>query len=229
MIQALGGFFTYFVILVENGFLPKTLLGIRINWDDREVNDLEDSYGQQWTYEQRKIVEFTCHTSFFVSIVVVQWADLIICKTRRNSLFQQGMKNRILIFGLFVETALAAFLSYCPGMDVALRMYPLKTLWWFCAFPYSLLIFIYDEVRKFILRRNPGATCKTVGGELYREHMLNVHEEADLSNSNGKEQMIREEIKAKADEDSYNSSKSVHRCCVSAERGTTRGDKYNLS
>ncbi|XP_071777684.2 sodium/potassium-transporting ATPase subunit alpha-2 [Centroberyx gerrardi] len=156
MIQALGGFFTYFVILAENGFLPGTLLGIRINWDDRNLNDLEDGYGQQWTYEQRKIIEFTCHTSFFVSIVVVQWADLIICKTRRNSVFQQGMKNRILIFGLFAETALAAFLSYCPGMDIALRMYPLKTLWWFCAFPYSLLIFIYDEIRKFILRRNPG-------------------------------------------------------------------------
>ncbi|XP_030607358.1 sodium/potassium-transporting ATPase subunit alpha-2 [Archocentrus centrarchus] len=156
MIQALAGFFTYFVILAENGFLPGTLVGIRLNWDDREVNDVEDSYGQQWTYEQRKIVEFTCHTAFFASIVVVQWADLIICKTRRNSLFQQGMKNRILIFGLLVETALAAFLSYCPGMDVALRMYPLKVLWWFCAFPYSLLIFLYDEVRKFILRRNPG-------------------------------------------------------------------------
>uniref|UniRef100_A0A8C8SNM3 Sodium/potassium-transporting ATPase subunit alpha n=1 Tax=Pelusios castaneus TaxID=367368 RepID=A0A8C8SNM3_9SAUR len=126
MIQALGGFFAYFVILAENGFLPSGLVGIRLNWDDRTVNDLEDSYGQQWTYEQRKVVEFTCHTSFFVSIVVVQWADLIICKTRRNSVFQQGMKNKILIFGLFEETALAAFLSYCPGMDVALRMYPLK-------------------------------------------------------------------------------------------------------
>lgn len=45
------------------------------------------------TYEQRKIVEFTCHTAFFVSIVVVQWADVIICKTRRNSVFQQGMKQ----------------------------------------------------------------------------------------------------------------------------------------
>lgn len=44
------------------------------------------------TYEQRKVVEFTCHTAFFASIVVVQWADLIICKTRRNSVFQQGMK-----------------------------------------------------------------------------------------------------------------------------------------
>ncbi|KAF1663493.1 Sodium/potassium-transporting ATPase subunit alpha-1, partial [Aptenodytes patagonicus] len=156
MIQALGGFFTYFVIMAENGFWPSGLLGIRVQWDDRWVNDVEDSYGQQWTYEQRKIVEFTCHTAFFVSIVVVQWADLIICKTRRNSVFQQGMKNKILIFGLFEETALAAFLSYCPGMDVALRMYPLKPTWWFCAFPYSLLIFLYDEVRKLIIRRNPG-------------------------------------------------------------------------
>uniref|UniRef100_A0A6I8PQW7 Sodium/potassium-transporting ATPase subunit alpha n=1 Tax=Ornithorhynchus anatinus TaxID=9258 RepID=A0A6I8PQW7_ORNAN len=160
MIQALGGFFAYFVILAENGFLPSNLVGIRLNWDDRMVNDLEDSYGQQWTYEQRKSVEFTCHTAFFVSIVVVQWADLIICKTRRNSVFQQGMKNKILIFGLFEETALAAFLSYCPGMDVALRMYPLKPSWWFCAFPYSFLIFVYDEIRKLILRRNPGVWVK---------------------------------------------------------------------
>uniref|UniRef100_A0A8C9T326 Sodium/potassium-transporting ATPase subunit alpha n=1 Tax=Scleropages formosus TaxID=113540 RepID=A0A8C9T326_SCLFO len=122
MIQALGGFFSYFVILAENGFLPSVLVGIRLRWDDRSVNDLEDSYGQQWTYEQRKIVEFTCHTAFFVSIVVVQWADVIICKTRRNSVFQQGMK---------------------PS-------------WWFCAFPYSFLIFVYDEIRKLLLRRNPG-------------------------------------------------------------------------
>lgn len=156
MIQALGGFFAYFVILAENGFLPSHLVGIRLHWDDRSTNDLEDSYGQQWTYEQRKIVEFTCHTAFFVSIVVVQWADVIICKTRRNSVFQQGMRNKILIFGLFEETALAAFLSYCPGMDVALRMYPLKPTWWFCAFPYSFLIFIYDEIRKLLIRRNPG-------------------------------------------------------------------------
>ncbi|XP_051920949.1 sodium/potassium-transporting ATPase subunit alpha-3b isoform X1 [Hippocampus zosterae] len=156
MIQALGGFFSYFVILAENGFLPSRLVGIRLDWDDRACNDLEDSYGQQWTYEQRKIVEFTCHTAFFVSIVVVQWADVIICKTRRNSVFQQGMKNKILIFGLFEETALAAFLSYCPGMDVALRMYPLKPSWWFCAFPYSFLIFVYDEIRKLLIRRNPG-------------------------------------------------------------------------
>ncbi|KAF7244310.1 Sodium/potassium-transporting ATPase subunit alpha-2 [Varanus komodoensis] len=160
MMQALAGFFTYFVIMAENGFLPHALLGLRLDWDDRSNNDLEDSYGQQWTYSQRKQVEFTCHTAFFVSIVVVQWADLIICKTRKLSLFHQGMRNKILIFGLLEETALAAFLSYCPGMDVALRMFPLRITWWLCALPFSLLIFVYDEVRKLIIRRQPEGWVK---------------------------------------------------------------------
>lgn len=48
MMQATAGFFTYFVILAENGFLPSYLIGLRIDWDDKYVNDLEDSYGQQW-------------------------------------------------------------------------------------------------------------------------------------------------------------------------------------
>ncbi|CAJ1087526.1 sodium/potassium-transporting ATPase subunit alpha-1 [Xyrichtys novacula] len=156
MMQAVAGFFTYFVVMAENGFHPTDLIGTRKSWDDRNVQDVVDSYGQEWTYQHRKVLEYTCHTAFFVSIVVVQWADLIICKTRRNSIVQQGMKNRILIFGLFAETALAAFLTYCPGMDIALRMYPLRPSWWFCAFPYSLLIFVYDEARKYLIRRYPG-------------------------------------------------------------------------
>merc|ERR1711874_11001 len=156
MIQASAGFFVYFVILAENGFLPMDLFGIRRSWDSSAVNDLEDSYGQEWTYADRKKLEYTCHSAFFVSIVIVQWADLIICKTRRNSVFQQGMKNHFMNFGLVFETLLAAFLSYTPGMDKGLRMYPLKINWWLPAIPFSILIFCYDETRKFLLRRNPG-------------------------------------------------------------------------
>merc|ERR1712106_855776 len=63
---------------------------LRVDWDDKN-NNLEDSYGQEWAYSQRKIVEFTCHTMLFTAIVIVQWADLLICKTRRLSIFQQGM------------------------------------------------------------------------------------------------------------------------------------------
>merc|ERR1712055_436432 len=156
MIQASAGFFVYFVIMAENGFLPAKLFGLRRAWDSHAVNDLEDSYGQEWTYRDRKILEYTCHTAFFVSIVIVQWADLIICKTRKNSVFQQGMKNHFMNFGLCFETILACILSYTPGMDKGLRMYPLKFNWWLPAIPFSILIWCYDETRKFLLRRNPG-------------------------------------------------------------------------
>ena len=126
MIQASAGFFVYFVIMAENGFWPSRLVGIRKEWDSKGVNDLEDSHGQEWTYAQRKVLEYTCHTAFFMSIVIVQWADLMICKTRRNSIIHQGMMNHHLTFGLFFETSLAAFMAYCPGLDKGLRMYPLR-------------------------------------------------------------------------------------------------------
>jgi len=156
MMQASAGFFTYFVIMAESGFLPAYLFGLRLEWDSKAVNDLRDSYGQEWTYAQRKVLEYTCHTAFFMAIVIVQWTDLMICKTRKNSIIHQGMLNHQMTFGLFFETCLAAFLAYCPGLDKGLRMYPLRWTWWLVPMPFSLLIFIYDEVRKSILRRHPG-------------------------------------------------------------------------
>ncbi|XP_065321964.1 sodium/potassium-transporting ATPase subunit alpha-2-like [Gordionus sp. m RMFG-2023] len=156
MVQAAAGFFVYIIIMAENGFLPRSLIGLRMGWDSENVNDLRDSYGQEWTYEDRKILEYTCHTAFFVSIVVVQWADLIICKTRKNSIFKQGMTNWVLNFALVFETAIAVALCYIPGMNRGLRMYPIKFLWWLPATPFAILIFAYDEIRKYIIRHHPG-------------------------------------------------------------------------
>jgi len=155
MMQASAGFFTYYCIMSENGFLWNRLYGIRQSWDTRAINDLSDSYGQEWTYAQRKVLEYSCHTAFFMSIVVVQWTDLIICKTRRLSVLHQGMHNNHLTFGLFFETTLAAFMSYCPGLDKGLRMYPMRFNWWLFPMSFSLLILMFDEIRKRILRANP--------------------------------------------------------------------------
>lgn len=89
-----------------------------------------------------------------MAVVVVHWATLLVSKTRRLSLFTQGMRNNVLTFSLFFETALAAFLSYTPGMEIGLRMFPLKYYWWFLALPFAALLIVYDEVRKFFLRRS---------------------------------------------------------------------------
>jgi len=73
-----------------------------------------------------------------------------------NSILTQGMTNHILNFGLVFETVLAAFLCYCPGLDKGLRMYPLKFGWWLPAIPFSVAIFLYDEARRYLIRKNPG-------------------------------------------------------------------------
>jgi sodium/potassium-transporting ATPase subunit alpha len=155
MIQTAAGFITYFVIMAENGFLPRKLYGLRRHWESFSINDLEDSYGQEWTYRDRKVLEYTCHTAFFVAIVIVQWADLIVCKTRRINVSKQGFGNWALNFGLLFESGLAVFLSYTPGMNIYLNMHPLKLKWWFHAMPFAGLIFVYDELRKFFIRTLP--------------------------------------------------------------------------
>jgi len=153
MIQAASGFFSYFCIMAAHGFRPGDLMMQRQNWDDNTYEWMVDSYGNEWSYKARKELEYTCHTAFFVAIVIVQWADLVICKTRLQSLFTQGMENNMLTFGLFFETCLACVLSYAPGTGKVLKLYPLSFRWWLTPMPFSLLIFIYDETRKLFLRK----------------------------------------------------------------------------
>ena len=94
-------------------------------------------------------------TAYFISIIVAQWSDLLISKTRKLSLFQQGMRNKRMIQGLLFETCLGVFFCYVPGLDkIGLR--PIHGYHWFCGVPWSILILIYDEVRKYIIRDNPG-------------------------------------------------------------------------
>jgi len=93
------------------------------------------------------------HSGYLVSIVCVQWADLMICKTRNLSLSQQGMINMFGNFGLFFETALVAILLYVPPLNVALgtRMiaFPHFAV---PSFSFFTAIFFYDEIRKIWLR-----------------------------------------------------------------------------
>jgi len=71
-------------------------------------------------------------TSYFVTIVIVQWADLLISKTRFMSISSQGMHNGVLNFGLFFETTLAAIMCYTP-FNIALGSRPLN--WRHFGFP----------------------------------------------------------------------------------------------
>jgi len=101
------------------------------------------------------------NTAYFISIIIVQWADLMICKTRTRSLFEQAMTNGFMNYALFFETMLGAFLVYLPIANVVMGTAPLRFVWWVSAIPFSIMIYIYDELRKGYIRNHRAKWMKT--------------------------------------------------------------------
>nr|XP_015840522.1 PREDICTED: sodium/potassium-transporting ATPase subunit alpha isoform X2 [Tribolium castaneum] len=153
MMEALGAFLVYFLIMAEFGFMPMGLINIRNDWES-QGKLLNDSYGRTWNHSQRRVLENTCNTAVMMSVVVTQWTNLVACKTRVNSILVQGMGNMVLNASLVVETALTAILSYTPYM-YHLTFYPLKWWWWMYAFPFAIFLLLFDEFRKWHIRKYP--------------------------------------------------------------------------
>eukprot|EP00033_Pygsuia_biforma_P002503 GCRY01002773.1.p1 GENE.GCRY01002773.1~~GCRY01002773.1.p1 ORF type:complete len:1058 (+),score=237.52 GCRY01002773.1:171-3344(+) len=150
IVQALAGFFTWLVVLGDFEIPPWCIFGNSSDWEDEDV--MIRTLG---SFQREKALQYA-QTAFFISIIVVQWADLLICKTRKLSIFQQGLRNNNLNFGLFFETFLGALFCYIPGMKEALGTRPIKFWHWLPGLPFSIQIFLYDEIRKWWIRKHPG-------------------------------------------------------------------------
>uniref|UniRef100_A0A8C7RYA5 Sodium/potassium-transporting ATPase subunit alpha n=1 Tax=Oncorhynchus mykiss TaxID=8022 RepID=A0A8C7RYA5_ONCMY len=157
-IQSFAGFTDYFTAMAQEGWYPLLCVGLRSHWEDVHLQDLQDSYGQEWTYAQRLYQQYTCYTVFFISIEICQIADVLIRKTRRLSIFQQGFfRNKVLVSAIVFQLLLGNLLCYCPGMPNIFNFMPIRGQWWFVPIPYGILIFVYDEIRKLGVRRHPGS------------------------------------------------------------------------
>jgi len=174
LFQAMAGFYTYFVVLNDYGFDPSILPWFQKYF--RLANLRTSEVGGPFTHFVDPITgEYTrpvkpcniptpgiCHIpeealahaqcAFFISIIIVQWADLVCCKTRELSLVTQGMRNGWLNFGLLWETALGALICYVPVLNLPFGSRPLHFLHWCPSLPFSACILMYDEARKYLMR-----------------------------------------------------------------------------
>lgn len=160
--QMYAGFVTYFAIMMGHGWKPMHLLHIRELWDCDTLNDLEDSYGQQWSYAARKGLEASCHSGYFFAVVALQWSDALISKTRKNSIVMQGIENQVLNTSLIFTTLMAMFITVTPGVTDVLKLNGIRLTDAMISVYYAFLMFVYDEVRRWYLRKYPE-------GFIYRE------------------------------------------------------------
>jgi sodium/potassium-transporting ATPase subunit alpha len=168
--QAVAGFYCYFVVLNDYGFDPSILPFLAPFWDIEYLRPIGGPYthfevpGEEprWLKPCNIPREGVCHnpkealahaqTSFFISIIIVQWADLVCCKTRELSLFSQSMRNGWLNFGLAWETALGFLLCYIPAFHLPFGTRDIEFVHWLPALPFCITILAYDEGRKYLLR-----------------------------------------------------------------------------
>lgn len=131
MIQAAAGFFTYFVILYTGGW----------QWG-QELASSDPLYR-------------TAITGFFASIIICQVSDVIICRTRRQSLLTVGLfTNRLVWLGIATELAMLAAISYIPACNTFFGTAPLAGWHLALSAPFALLILFGDELRRVLVRRN---------------------------------------------------------------------------
>ena len=133
MIQAAAGFFSYFVILYNGGW----------QWGQELAND-DPLYR-------------TAITGFFASIIICQIADVIICRTRRQSLLTVGfLSNRLVLLGIGTELLMLVLISYVPACNIFFGTAPLAPWQLALSVPFATLILLGDELRRYFVRHeNP--------------------------------------------------------------------------
>ncbi|MEN2495986.1 MAG: Sodium/potassium-transporting ATPase subunit alpha-4 [Marteilia pararefringens] len=164
-IQFIAAFTSYLYWMKLSGlnfyYLRKTF----DKWLDKDI--LFKVGSDYFSYKDRLHLQYAGHSTFILAIIIVQYADLLISKTRRLSLFQHGLlsTNSFMLIAILIETLLGVIFVYLFPLihdAVPLRMPPYQA--WLVPIPFAISIFLYDEVRKLLMRRFP----KSVGKLLHK-------------------------------------------------------------
>lgn len=154
--EFLGCMYAYFVVFGDFGFPPMSLIGSADKFTSAYENSSEMFGSRLFTYDERMNALANANTAVFVAIVVAQWANVVACKTRFLSIADQGMTNKMLNFGMIFNAILILVIAYCPLADVVLGSRPLHPRHFLPAIPFACAMILYDEVRKYLIRKYPG-------------------------------------------------------------------------
>lgn len=130
-IQAVAGFFAYFYIILTGGW----------HW------------GQQLAFADPLYQKAI--TAFFFSIIIVQISDVLICRSRNESIFKKGFfTNHLVLIGIVCELLLGLIVVYAPFAHIIFNTHSLSLIELLLGLPFAVLIFALDELRKFLIYKN---------------------------------------------------------------------------
>jgi calcium-translocating P-type ATPase len=93
-------------------------------------------------------------TACLAAIIVIQIANVFLCRSEVRSLREVGVRgNPLILWGVAVEIALIALIAYTPVGNALIATAPLGADFWLFIGPFAAAIVLIEEVRKAIVRR----------------------------------------------------------------------------
>jgi sodium/potassium-transporting ATPase subunit alpha len=109
-----------------------------------------------------KVLE-EAQTAFLTAIIICQIGAGFACKTRVSSLFTHGISsNKVFLWGICQEVCLICMVDYIGGLNDGFKTLPIKGDAWGIVVPFSVFLFLYDELRKLLCRSFPNSKFKEI-------------------------------------------------------------------
>ncbi|KAH7123185.1 hypothetical protein EDB81DRAFT_913393 [Dactylonectria macrodidyma] len=115
-------------------------------------------------YTQDELVQFnnTGQCVYFVTLVFLQWGNILAVRNRRLSIFQSNpltkeKRNPWLVLSMIISLVIAIFVTEVPGIQRLFGTASVPIEFWFIPIPLGLGILCVDEIRKVIVRQCPGS------------------------------------------------------------------------
>jgi magnesium-transporting ATPase (P-type) len=93
-------------------------------------------------------------TATLTAIIVMQVANVFICRDSRESAFSQRFfSNRLIWAGVAAEIVLILAIDYTPWGNLAFGTAPIGLNVWLFVIPFAFAMLALEEVRKWVARK----------------------------------------------------------------------------
>jgi magnesium-transporting ATPase (P-type) len=95
-------------------------------------------------------------TACLSAIVVMQIANVFLCRSDRRSAFASGLfSNKLILAGIAAEITLIALIVYTPWGNELFGTAPISMAVWLFILPFALGMLVLEELRKWLVRARP--------------------------------------------------------------------------
>ena len=110
------------------------------------------------TQSQLNELQYTGQTIFFVTLLSMQFFNLMIVRTRRASFFKhdplcrRASYNPYTVIGIIISLVIALLIVYIPFIQTTFNTRSIPVQYWFTGYAFGIVMFVLDEIRKCAAR-----------------------------------------------------------------------------